>query len=251
MTLSVSRKLSWEVAIAALLFLSVAILSYVVFTAVAYRWDVLWQYRQLLISGFGITVGVSIAALLLAMLLAIVLFAGQETGSIVLRRACQGYIELVRGTPLLVQVVVLYFFIAPAFQVENRIFVGIVALACFSSAYLAEIIRGGIESIANSQLEAAKAVGFTQVQTYRHVIVPQAVQRTLPAIAGEYANLIKNSALLSAIGVPELFKQGKDTNAINLLTIEGYVPLVIGYLLLTIPIALVSRRLERTFAYQS
>lgn len=248
-----SRSLLFEALVAAASLVLLVILCWLIFTSAVYqaKWPIVWDYRQLILKGFGLTMVASVCGLILAMLFAVILVTGQKVGSAVLTRICQGYIELIRGTPLLVQIVVAYFVIAPPFGLNEPLPVGIIALAGFSAAYLAEIMRGGIGSIADSQLEAATAVGFTNVQTYRYVIVPQAVRRTLPAVAGEFANLIKNSSLLSVIGVGEIFKQTQDVNAINYVSFESYVPLAIGYLLLTIPIALVSRELEKRYAFQS
>jgi len=247
------RKLATEIAIAAAILALLTGVIYLAFTSAVYKakWDVVWDYRIALTKGFGITILVSVLALLLSVILAVLLVVGQKAGSVVLRQACKTYIELIRGTPLLVQIYVAYFMIAPGFGLDRPLPVGIIALAAFSAAYLAEIMRGGLESIADSQLEASTAVGFTTGQTYRYIIVPQAVRRILPGVAGEFANLIKNSCLLSYIGVSEVFKQAADLNANNYVSFEAYVPLAVAYLLLTIPIALVSRTMESRYAFKS
>ncbi len=256
-----SRSLLFEALVAAACLVVLTVLCWIIFTSTVYqaKWGIIWANRLLFLKGFGLTMFASLMGLLLAMIFAVLLVGGQKVGSEVLKRVCQGYIELIRGTPLLVQIVVAYFVIASPFGldkilppfVSEPLLVGTIALAGFSAAYLAEILRGGIGSIADSQLEAATAVGFTNAQTYRYVIVPQAVRRTLPGVAGEFANLIKNSSLLSVIGVGEIFKQSQDVNALHYVSFESYVPLAIGYLLLTIPIALVSRELEKRYAFQS
>ncbi len=247
------RKLAHEIAVATVILAAIAGLSYLVLTSTVYKakWDVVWDYRVAILGGFWVTIVVSFLALLLSVVLAVLLVAGQKAGSVVLKRACQAYIELIRGTPLLVQIYVAYFVIAPPFGLNWPMPVGIIALAAFSAAYLAEIMRGGLESIADSQLEAATAVGFTTGQTYRYVIVPQAVRRILPAVAGEFANLIKNSCLLSYIGVSDIFKQAVDVNANNYISFEAFVPLALAYLILTVPIALASRAMEQRFAFKS
>tara|TARA_R110002096_G_scaffold147671_22_gene307841 strand:+ start:47240 stop:47992 length:753 start_codon:yes stop_codon:yes gene_type:complete len=242
-----------EVIIGLTLVVIFATVCYAVFGSVDYDadWSTFWDRRSTLFSGWLVTVAVSLVGLIIAASLAILLVAGQRAGSTVLRRFCQGYIELVRGTPLLVHVYIGFYILADAFQLTDRFWVGSIILAAFSAAYLAEIIRGGIESIASSQREASLAVGFTEFQTYRFVIIPQTVRRILPAVTGEFANLIKNSSLLSIISISEFTKEIRDAQSITYATFELYLPLALGYLLLTIPIALVARNLESRFAYES
>ena len=91
----------------------------------------------------------------------------------------------VRGTPLLVQILIFFYVVADAIGVGNRYLVGVLTLAFFSGAYISEIIRAGIESVGQSQLESARAIGLTPAQTYRHVIFPQALRQTLPPLAGQ------------------------------------------------------------------
>lgn len=240
-----------ESIVAAALILGVATLAYLVLTSSVYKadWPTVWERRESLWSGFLVTLLVSISALVVAVIVAVLLVGGQRAGSNVLNRACQIYIELIRGTPLLVQLLIGYYVFAPAFNLNSPPVAGVIVLACFSAAYLAEIIRGGIDSIPNAQREAARAVGFTTGQAYRFVIIPQTIRRILPAAAGEFANLIKNSSLLSVIAVSEITKEVRDANAITYLAFEFYLPLAFGYLILTIPIAIIARRLEARFAY--
>jgi len=210
-----------------------------------------WAYRGPIVKAWWVTVGVSTGCLLLATILAVLLVMGQRAGSIVLRRFCQGYIEIMRGSPLLVQLYIGYFVVAVVLNIDEPIVMGIYVLAWFSAAYLAEIIRGGLESVAASQRQAADAVGFTTWQAYRYVIIPQTVRRIMPGVAGEFANLIKNSSLLSVISITEFTKELNDAKARTLSSVAVYFPMAVGYLILTIPIAFLARYLERRFAYDS
>ncbi|MFT5467017.1 MAG: polar amino acid transport system permease protein [Verrucomicrobiales bacterium] len=213
------------------------------------RWDEVWARRTVLFGSWLTTVGISLAALVLTIVVSILLVAGQRAGSVVLKRSCQVYVEFVRGTPLLVQLYLFFFVVAPAIGLHNGHVAGAIVLAAFSAAYLAEIIRGGIESIPEAQREAARAVGFTTAQAYRFVIIPQTIRRILPATAGEFANLIKNSSLLSVVAVSELTKEIRDAANITYVAFEFYIPLAVAYLILTVPIALGARWLESKFAY--
>ena len=102
-----------------------------------------------------------------------------------------------------------------------------------------------------TQFDSARAVGFSRLQTYRYVIIPQAVRRVLPAVAGLFIMLVKDSSLLSVIGAEEFTKRSDIARAATFTGIEGYLPLAVGYLLITIPLAYCSKRLERKFSYES
>lgn len=129
--------------------------------------------------------------------------------------------------------------------------VGIFILALFEGAYLAEIFRGAWESIGASQWEAARAVGFNRQQIWRYVIFPQAFRRALPGTAGQMVSLIKDSSLLSVIGVGEVTQMMKAANAQAYTALEGYVPLALLYLAITLPLSWWSKRLEQRFKYET
>ena len=128
--------------------------------------------------------------------------------------------------------------------------VGILLLSLYAAAYLAEILRGGIQSISASQFESARAVGFTTKQTYRYVVLPQVFRRVLPAIVGQLANLVKDSAFLSVIGIEEFFQASRIVNAANYTALEGYLPVLNGYLILTLPMFWWANQLERSLQYE-
>lgn len=155
------------------------------------------------------------------------------------------YIELVRGTPLLVQVLLIYYIIANNLGLDNRYVAGVIILSCFSAAYLAEIFRAGILSISISQLESARALGLKEMQVFAYVIFPQALKNILAPLSGQFTNLIKDSSLLSVIAVNELTQSAQEINSYTFATLEAYVILAITYLVLTLPISIFSRYLER------
>ena len=156
---------------------------------------------------------------------------------------------MIRGTPLLVQILVFFYVVADAFGVGDRYVVGVLTLSIFSGAYISEIIRAGIESVGESQLESARAIGLTRVQIYRYVVFPQVTRLVLPPLTGQFASLIKDSSLLSIIAVSEFTLNAQEVNAFTYSTLESYLPLALGYLVLTLPISLVSRSLEQRFRY--
>ena len=214
-----------------------------------WNWPAIWAYRQKFVQGWLMTVAISAAALLVSVLIGVVSALARRARFLPLRYAAALYVEAVRGTPLLVQILILFYVVANAVGVENRYVVGVLALSLFAGAYLAEMVRAGIESIRDSQLESARAIGLTRGQTYRYVIFPQVVRQLIPPLTGQFASIIKDSSLLSIIAVSEFTLNAQEVNAFTYSTLESYLPLAVGYLLLTLPISLLSRVLERRFHF--
>lgn len=242
-----------EILWALLLALGCSLTLYMVFSAVEYewQWESIWKYRMLITKGWGMTLAVSLSALLLSVTIAMVLMLAQKSSWIPVRLAAHSCVEIIRGTPLLVQLLLGYYGFANAFHIQSSLLVGVFILALFEGAYLAEIFRGAWESIGASQWEAARAVGFNRQQTWRYVIFPQAFRRALPGTAGQMVSLVKDSSLLMVIGVGELTQMVKAANAQAYTALEGYVPLALLYLAITLPLSWWSRRLEQRFKYES
>ena len=226
---------------------------YALFSSVAYswNWDGVWRYRQQFGYGWLTTMGLSLVAMIVSVALGFLLMLGRRSPWAPVRMFCGGVVELVRGSPLLVQLLIGHYIIANALRIDQPIFTGIILLGCFEGAYLAEIFRGAVESISASQLEAARAVGFDKVQTYRFVIIPQALRRALPGTTGQLVSLIKDSSLLSVIGIEELVQKVKIMNAATYKPLEGFLPLALAYLVVTLPLSHLARRLEGRFAYET
>ncbi len=218
-------------------------------------WAKAWEYRGTLGSGWLMTVKISCAALAGATVFGLLFMLGQRSQLVVVRWSCRAFLEFVRDTPLLVHLLFGYFVIfAPlvsrpisAAGWNDKLLIGVLLLSVFEGAYLGEILRGGVESIPRAQWESARAVGFSRVQVYRYVIFPQALRRVLPAVAGLFVSLIKDSSLLNVIGVAEYFYNTRNFISRSYAGLEGYVPLAAGYLVLTLPVAWLSHWLERRF----
>jgi polar amino acid transport system permease protein len=228
-----------------------AALCFGIMQALSWDWSGVWGYRQVFWSGWLHTVWISAAALALSILLGSLAALAGRSRYPALRWFAAGYVELVRGTPLLVQLLILFYVVGNAIGLQDRYLAGIIILAIFSGAYIAEMIRAGIESVGKSQLESARAIGLTRVQTYRHVIFPQAIRNVLPPLAGQAASIIKDSSLLSILGIEEFTLAAQQVNSATYSTLESYLPLAIGYLALTLPISLFARHLERKFRYET
>ena len=164
-----------------------------------------------------------------------------------LSRLASIYIELVRGTPLLVQIFIVYFFIGTVLDLE-RFTAGVVALSVFTGAYVAEIIRAGIESISRGQMEAGRSLGMSRGATMRYIVLPQAFKRVLPPLAGQFINLIKDSSLVSVISLTDLTKAGREVVSVTFSPFEVWFSVALLYLVLTGALSYVVRRMELKYA---
>lgn len=218
---------------------------------VTLNYSFLPEFKTRLLNGFLMTVYISLASLLLSLLLGVFSAVMQQSRVLLLRYFAKLYVTIIRGTPLIMQIYLFHYIIGTAFGLENRFISGVIILSVFEGAYISEIIRGSLLSLDSVQLEAAKAVGFTGRQTIRFVVFPQMVARTLPALTGQFASIIKDSSLLSMIAVIELTQTIREIGADNFKMFENYLLLGVLYLLLTLPITLISKRMERRFSYEN
>ncbi len=233
--------------------LLIALFVYVPFTQLTtgWNWAAVYQYREKFYQGFVLTIILSVASLVLSTLFGLLSALAGRSRFLPLRYANRIYIDLVRGTPLLVQILILYYVTANAFGINDRNVCGVLILSFSYAAYISEVIRAGIESVGKSQLESAKAIGLTTIQTYRHVIFPQAFRQMLPSLAGQLVSLIKDSSLLSIVSVSEFTMNARETSNITFSSFECYIPLAVGYLLLTLPISFLTRSLENRSKFET
>jgi polar amino acid transport system permease protein len=217
----------------------------------AWNWESVTDYSSMFWNGWITTVGISAVSLLFSTLMGLIAALARRSGVLVLRALSRIYVETIRGTPLLVQISFGFYVVGTAFHVADRFVVGVTLLSFFSGAYISEIIRGGIESIGGSQLESARAIGLTKFQTYYYVIFPQAIRVILPGLAGMFASLIKDSSLLSIIAISEFTYNAQQVAGLTYSQFEVYVPMAIGYLILTLPISLWTQSLERRTKFET
>lgn len=209
-----------------------------------FNWAHVYEYKQKFINGFFMTIVISFFALILSFIIGLFFAYAQNSKLIILRFFARFYIEIIRGTPLLVQILIFFYVFANNMGFENRYIVGTVILAIFSGAYVCEIIRAAIQSIEKEQFETSWSLGMTNYQMYRYIIFPQAFKRMLPALTGQFASIIKDSSLLSIIAISEFTMNAQEVDAITYSTLESYIPLAIGYLILTYPISYYTKNLE-------
>jgi len=249
-----------------------------------WQWEVIPQYLlrydpqaghlvpNLLLQGLFTTIRLSLWATLLATLLGTLMGLARLSGRLFRRMVGRSYVECVRNLPPLVLVFLFYFFLSQQVlpwlgldqwlrgaSPEMRWWVGallappgslgafvsaLATLAVYEGAYIAEIVRAGVQSVERGQWEAARALGLTPRQQLRHVIMPQAVQRILPPLAGQFISTIKDSAIVSVISIPELTFQGMELMSATYLTFEVWITITAMYLLLTLGCSLSLSRLE-------
>lgn len=207
------------------------------------------QFAPRIGAGFALTVEISLASLVCSLAAGVAVAMGQGCRVLAVRYLCDLYVKIIRGTPLLVQIYLFFYIIGTAWGIENRFVAGVAILSVFEGAYIAEIIRGSLLSIDAVQLDAARAVGFTRAQTLRHVVLPQLVARTLPALTGQFTSIIKDSSLLSVIAVIELTQTMREISATNFNLFGCYFLLGGLYLVLTLPLTFISRYFEKRLSY--
>ncbi len=200
-----------------------------------------------LLMGLIMTLKISFASIIIALVIGFITGLMRISSNPLLKNLAVTYIELIRGTPLLVQIFIVYFFIGTVFNM-TRFIAGAFALAVFEGAYIAEIIRAGIQSIAKGQTEASLALGMNYFQIMRYIIIPQAIKRVLPALAGQFISLVKDSSLLSIISLTELTKAGREVASSTFSPFEVWFTVAALYFILTYTLSLLDRYIERRLA---
>lgn len=235
----------------ALLALSVVLFAAFYVLQYQWNWSSVFRYKAKFLQGWLATLGISSISLIFSFLVGAIATVCYRSRFLPLKYLANLYVELIRGTPLLVQIYLFFYVIANAADIQNRYLVGVLIMAIFSGAYISEIFRAGIEGVGRSQLLSAKAIGFSEYQTFRYVIAPQALRSSLPALAGQTANLIKDSSLLSIIAISEFTLNAQEVNAFTYSSFESFFPLALGYLALTLPIMRLSRVLEKRLRFDT
>lgn len=218
---------------------------------IALNFDFVVQYRTRIWDGFCLTVFISLFSLVGSLIIGIPVALGQNARFLPVRYLCDFYVKIIRGTPLIAQIYLFYYIIGTAWGVENRVVAGILILSVFAGAYIAEIIRGGYESLPHGPIEAARALGLSRTQCAISVELPQMVSRILPALTGQFASIIKDSSLLSVIAVIELTQTMREISATNYNFFGCFLLLGALYLCLTLPIMFISRYFEKKMDYDA
>lgn len=209
--------------------------------------SVILETAPLLLNGVKLTLLITVGGLGLGLVLGVITGLVNTARNRFLKTLALIYIESIRGTPLIVQVMFLYFGLPLALGMRIPPDVaGVVAIGVNSGAYIAEIVRGAIISIDKGQTEAGRSTGLSQTQTMLYVIWPQAFRRMLPPLTNQCIISLKDTSLLVVIGVGELTRQGQEIIAVNFRSFEVWVTVALFYLAMTLSISAVLRYFERS-----
>ncbi|AZL86589.1 amino acid ABC transporter permease [Aliivibrio salmonicida] len=196
-----------------------------------------------LIEGLLVTLQISGLSAIATFLIALITALLRLSDSVVGRSLAKGYIELIRNTPLLVQIYLLYFVFGPYLGLE-RFSTAILALALFQGAYTAEILRSGLVNLPKGQFEACRSLGLSSFNSYRYIILPQVIQKTLPSLTNELVSLVKNSSIVSVMAIFDLTTEGRNIVADTAMPFEIWFSVAAIYLLVTLSLSGLSAWLE-------
>jgi len=216
---------SWRITIAAAF---LAILWLTLFIGDPYE-----QIFKVIIKGIPLTFGITAGAILGSIALGLFTSLGQISRQRVINLFAGVYVELIRGIPLLVQLIFIYFALGKFFRLDG-LPAAIIALSICYGAYMGEIFRAGIQSIPKGQMEAALALGFSRSQAMRLIILPQTVKVILPAIGNEFIAMLKDSSLVSVIALRDILRRGREHVARTFLSLETYALVALVYLVFTL-----------------
>lgn len=211
------------------------------------EFGVLTEYWPALIDGLIMTVKISILSIIFGTLVGIAGALARISKNGALNLIANAYVEWIRNTPLLIQILFIYFGVGIFFSL-TPLFASVVALSVFAGAYITEIIRAGIQSVHKGQREAALSIGMTEWQAMCLVVLPQAIRRILPPLAGQFITLIKDSSLVSVIAVTDLTYVAKNIVTTTFRAFEVWLAIACFYFVLSFALSLAVRRLERRMA---
>lgn len=211
--------------------------------------------------GIWVTISVTLASFVLILLFGLIAALGRISSNIILSGLATIYVEIVRGIPMLVQLLFWYFAFPSIVQgvgtqlnieamknyLANPVGMAIMGLTFCYAAYMSEVYRAGIQSISKGQLEAARSLGMTYFQAMRDVVLPQALRVILPPVGNDFISLLKDSSLVSVVAVADMTRRGREFMAANFIPIETWVMIALLYLVLTLFTARVVTWIERKY----
>lgn len=207
---------------------------------------------QQLIPGMGRSVGIFFCTLILSLPLGLLVAFGRMSRLKIVQLIFKAYISIMRGTPLMLQLMVVYFGPYFIFGIRitdsYRLYAVLIAFAINYAAYFAEIYRGGIESMPLGQYEAAQLLGYTKMQTFFRIILPQVIKRILPSVTNEVITLVKDTSLSFAIAYLEMFTMAKALAAAQR-SVLPYIAAAIFYYVFNLLVAVIMEKLEKKLAY--
>ena len=215
----------------------------------SFDFSLIWNSLPLLLAGAGVTIEITAIAVGLGFVLGLITSVCRLSSVKILRGIAICYVNIIRGTPMLVQIFLIYF--ALPMVIGERINPFVAAVAAYSinsGAYVSEIFRAGIQSVDKGQMEAGRSLGLSWMQTMRYVILPQAFKHVIPPLGNEFISMTKETSLVSVIGFEELTRRGQLIIAKTYGSFEIWLTVAAIYLVMTLSIARLVSYLERRFA---
>jgi len=214
-----------------------------------FNWRLILRYRHDFWVGFLMTLKVSVVALVFSLALGVMIGIGRVSRRVLFSDLAFAYVEGIRNIPLLVIVLLVYFGFGSVFQM-SRFSAGVFALTIFQAAYIAEIIRAGIQSVGKGQIWAARSLGLSSAVTMRYIILPQVLRRITPALAGQFIYLIQGSSLCSVISLAELTLTARRILTITYASMESYLTLMFLYFVVCAVLSLTTKVIESTLVVE-
>jgi glutamine transport system permease protein len=216
----------------------------------AIRFDMIWNYKELFIRGLWVTLSLTAIGYIGGVVLGVFLGMGKLSKIKWIYYPCKYYVDFFRGTPLLVQILLIHLAVVPTIFGHSLgpFFSGAIALVLNCAAYNAEIIRAGIQSIEKGQTEAARSLGMPQRDAMRFIILPQAFRRMIPPLGNELIALLKDSSLVTVIAVNDILFAGKVVAGAYQRFWEPYITIAILYLLITWVCTKIIARVEKRYS---
>lgn len=227
----------------------IALIIFIVVRIASKNFDItrILAYDHLILEGIKNTLIISAYSLLFGAILGFILYIARESRIYFIKSLSNIFIEVMMGTPLLVLVFIAAFFIGPAFNYDNDYVIGIIAITSYIGPYMANMFKGAIDSIDEQQFVVMDLYGFTRYQKFRYIIIPQIIRPMMPPLMNNLSYAIKGSSLLNILAVTEIFYSIKMIQSKSFAYTEGYLALWIVYLLITIPLSLLTRYVERKY----
>lgn len=223
-------------------------------------WSLIISTLKQLFEGFQFTFGIFLFTLLFSIPLGLLVARGRMAKNVIVRSVVRIYISIMRGTPLMLQLLLVYFGPYYLFGISTgsieigpfnyRFIASIIGFSLNYAAYFAEIFRGGIQSMPQGQYEAAQVLGFTKMQTYFKIILPQAIKRVLPAVTNEVITLVKDTSLAQVLAVTEMFTVAKNL-ASSQVSVMPFIAAGVFYYLANGLVEIIMNRIERSMSYYS
>lgn len=213
-----------------------------------FRFDIVWTHAPFILAGIPLTFVICLSAIALGLVLGLALGIARTMSLPVIGKLVAAYVEIFRNTPLLVQIVWFYYCLPIFFKTDiSAIQAGVIAIGLNASAYLSEVFRGGIQAISGGQMEAGRSLGLSYGDTMRYIILPQAIRKMLPAFVNTFVVLIKESALVSYIGVLDVFHRGNVVTVTTMRPLEVYTTIALVYFILCYVTSRMASVAERRF----